>query len=285
VNKLLLFCIFLTISSCTFFDSFDDVPMFLDIPSANFEVSTGQGFGTSKITAVEVFADGFSIGTFELPAKVPVLSSGDSDNVEISIFPVIRNNGIISNQVKYPFYEREDFSFPFISGEVVTVIPSFKYRSDAIIETVCDFENNNCINIDIDLNFDLRFSQSTETDFGDFCGKITLKDSIRFFEKASFQSVEKSILNSNIVFLEMDYRCEQNFGVGLVLSGSGVPDFPAYTIVLNEQETWNKIYIEVSQLLEPTNIESFRVLIGTPIEKTTSSETSIWIDNVKLVHF
>jgi len=281
VKKILFFSIIVMLSSCSLFDTFDDVPMYLDIPSVGLSTTTGQGLNTQKILDVEVFADGFSVGVFNLPAKVPILSSNES--VEISIFPVIRNNGILSNPVKYPFYEREDYSFTFEAGEEKLIVPVFKYRSDAFVKLICDFEVGNCITFDFDENFDLRFEQSSETDYGDFCGKITIEESNTFFEKASFEGIQKSSLTSNIVFLEMDYRCDNDFGVGLILSGSGEPDFPAYKLVLNKQENWNKIYIEVSQLLVSNNIESFRVLLGTPT--TTTSPGSVWVDNIKLVHF
>lgn len=268
--------------SCSLFDTFDEVPMFLDISSVELKTTSEQGLNNHNISAIEVFADGFSVGVFSLPAKVPVLSSGGS-NVEVSIFPVIRNNGITSNPVRYPFYKDDAMTLQFEAGIDKLIVPIFEYRTDAVVNTICDFEVNNCITFDFDQNLNVRFMQSTETMFGDFCGKITIEEANTFFEKASFDAINKSSLGNNIVFLEMDYRCENDFGVGLVLSGSGEPDFPAYKLVLNEQETWNKIYIEVSQLLTSTNIETFRVLIGTPT--TTTSPGSIWVDNIKLVHF
>jgi len=270
------------LTSCTLFDSFDEVPIFIDIPSVELSTTTGQGINNHKVIAVEVFADGFSVGTFSLPAKVPVLQ-GANEEISVVIFPVVNNNGIISNPIKYPFYAEVTQNLPYAPGEVFTIIPNFKYRSDAVVKSICDFEISNCITFDFDMNPDLGFVKSAETDYGDFCGKITIEEANTFFEKASFEGVNKSDLSNNIVFLELDYRCDNEFGVGLVLSGGGQPDFPAYKLVLKQQDTWNKVYIEVSQLLTSNNIESFRVLFGTTT--TTTSPGSIWIDNVKLVHF
>ena len=269
------------LASCSLFDTFDEVPMFLDIESVEFESIPVQGFNTSNITAVEAFVDGFSVGVFSLPAKIPVLQTNDS--VDVAIFAVIRNNGITSNPVKYPFYKEAEYVLDFEAGKNVPLKPVFRYRSDAIVVPTCDFESNICITNNIDNNTDIVFERSTETDYGNFCGKITIPEANTFFEKSSFQSFLKSDLNGNIAFLEMDYRCETNFGVGVVLSGQGVPDFPAYTLVLNPQETWNKIYIEISQLISVANVESFQLLFGTTT--ATTDPGSIWIDNLKVVYF
>ena len=56
MKKLLLLSLVVCLASCSLFDNFDEIPMFLDIPSVAFETSSAQGFNTNKITAVEAFA-------------------------------------------------------------------------------------------------------------------------------------------------------------------------------------------------------------------------------------
>lgn len=255
--------------------------MYLEVDAVTFKTTNQQGFNTHKITDVEVFADGFSIGVFNLPARVPVLQQ--SDSVAISIFPVIRNNGIASNPVSYPFYDRVDYNFKFEASSVVTVNPEFKYRDDAILVQICDFESNNCLSNNYDNNPATKFVQSSETDFGNFCGKISLPEQNVFFEKSSFNSVQKSQFTGNLVFLELDYRCTVPFTVGVLLRGGGVPDYPVYKVALTEQEEWNKVYIELSQEVSNELVESFQILFGTTTATTDIGD--IWLDNIRVIHF
>lgn len=263
------------------FDSFDESPMFIELEDFTFTTTAQQGINTQKIQDVEVFADGFSIGVFNLPAKVPVLS--DNATVDIVIFPNIRNNGQISASVSYPFYKEVRVSLPFEPEQVVPVQLNFSYRDDAQIVNVCDFEGANCFVDNFDMNLDILFNRSSETIYGNFCGKITLPEDNTFFEKSTFNSINKSDLTSTRVYLEMDYRCETEFSAGVLLSGGGLPDFPAYAFTFKPTSEWNKIYIELSELIVSSNIESFKVIYGTTTPTTTAG--SIWVDNVRVLYF
>ncbi|MBT8232709.1 MAG: hypothetical protein HKO66_05625 [Saprospiraceae bacterium] len=281
MKKLLILLFTVNFTSCTLLDGFDETPMFIQVDSVSLSTNGNQGWPSHKISDIEVFADGFSVGVFNLPAKVPVLQTNDS--IDITIAPVIRNNGISSNPVKYPFYQNLDFSFLFEEGTTIPLSPTFKYRNDAVIVPICDFEISNCINLDFDQNINIGFIKSSDTEYGDFSGLIEIEEANTFFEKGSFTQINKSLLSNNIAFLEMDYKCEIGFGIGVILSGQGVPDFPAYKIVLKPQETWNKIYIEISQLISPSNVEGFRILFGTTTATTIPGK--IWVDNLRVVHF
>ena len=281
MKKFLVCILFLALGSCTLFDSFDALPMFFRIDEVQLTTTVAQGYNTHKIQDVSVYADGFSIGVYNLPTSIPVLKT--KEKLDLSIFAVIRNNGIASNPIEYPFYDKLSYEFDFVEEKSIALDLNFKYSSAVQIEQIADFEIANSFTVNFDNNDQLEFVRSSDTPYGDFCGKITLTESESFFEKASFLSIKRSTVSGSPVYLEMDYKSDMPFGLGILRKETGVGFVPFYKIILNEKEEWNKIYLELTAELNDPQVEEFNILIGSAAN--TTSTGSLFIDNVRIVHF
>ena len=276
-----LILIILTFSQCSLFDTLGEDVMFLEFESAELTTTSGQGENTHKIQDIHVFVDGFSVGVFNLPAKVPVLSN-DSD-VRVDVFAVISNNAQRSNPIDYPFYDKVTFDLTFEPLATRALDLNFRYNNDAKVVILADFEGNNPLSVSLPGSTNIDFIRSRETPYGDFCGKLTLPEEVTFYEKTTFGKIPRSVLATNEVYLEIDYKCDIEFGVGLVLETSANGTIPIYKLRLRPQEEWNKVYIQFSQELAIDGIEEFSILLGSGIDDP--EDGSIWVDNIKFVHF
>lgn len=93
----------LTYSGCKVLDPDEEVPSYLYIKPFEVNVSNPiYGTASDKITDAWVYVDGAFWGIYELPAYIPYFGT---DSTRIIIRPGIKQNGISSKRVYYPFYE------------------------------------------------------------------------------------------------------------------------------------------------------------------------------------
>jgi hypothetical protein len=86
-------------------------------------------------------------------------------------------------------------------------------------------------------------------------------------------------------FIEMDYKCNQNFSIKVdVLTqnqGSATIDF----FVLNKKESWNKIYINLTQLINAQPQGSvYRIRFVMNYNSAAGNTGEVFIDNFKVVY-
>ncbi len=265
--------------SCSFFDASDELPMILEVNEVSLTTVANEGSNSHNISAVSVFADGFSIGVFEVPSLIPVLDLDNNRETVLDIFPVIRNNGIGSNPIHYPFYTSKEFSFAFEEEKIIPLDLEFKYVENSSFVVIEDFEGSHIIQDNIDGNPDIEFEKSSDAIYGSFCGKITTTADNPIFEKASSFRYSKDEVQNSPVYLEIDYKNSIPFQIG-VLKYSGLSGNRQYKIVLVGTSEWNKIYIELTEELGGTNYNEFQLLFGSAASNDIGS---VWIDNIKLV--
>ena len=269
------------LASCTFFDNPDLVPMYFNFEEVNLETNADQGVNSHNIKDVSVYADGFSIGVYNLPVSVPVLNTDES--LKLDVLAVVRNNGIASNPIEYPFYKSLAYEFDFEAGQSMDLPLTFEYAEQAKIINVADFEVSNTLTVDIDGDSDIDFIRSSDTPYGSFAGKITTTADSPIFVKSSFNRINREDVLNGPVFLELDYRNTIDFNVGIVRYEPGNFEVPFFIVGLVEQEEWNKVYIELTPYLGDDIIEEFTIMIGSSPQDTSLG--TVEIDNVRLVHF
>ena len=265
--------------ACSFFDSTDHVPMFLDIEESRFTTTPNQGSNSNKITDVSVFADGFSIGIFNIPNEVPVLDL-DKDGIStINVFPVIRKNGIGNNPIQFPFYNSNEFEFMFQEEKLIPLDLEFTYADNIHFVIIENFEGSHIIKDGIDQDPSTVFIKSSEAKYGSFCGKMTTTIDNPVFEEATIFRYTRAEVGNSPIFLELDYKNNIPFRVG-VLTYLGFAGDRDYKIVLTESEDWNKIYIELTDELGGQNYDEFQIVFGSA---SASDIGNVWIDNIKLI--
>ncbi len=277
INLFYLVALCLLASAC---DDFKEEPMYLHINEADFSTVAGQGPPSHRIQDAWVYADGLSIGVFELPADVPVLSS--DSNVDLDIFGGVRSNGLALSPVQYSFYERIEFSQNFEAGTTVDISPTFAYREGAKIAFLEDFEGPNLFSEDLDeddTSVLVKTSDPADVMYGNSCGRITLNAENNLFQQATLATFDAEDFGASEVFVELDFKCDIPFVFGYI-GRTGIFSSAQFPIVLSPTDEWTKIYIDYSVFFNGGDFESYQLLLaGAPVE----TGGTIWVDNIKLV--
>jgi hypothetical protein len=266
------------LSACSFLDSSDDVPMYLDVESVSFSTKPGEGAGSSNITNVSVFSDGFNIGVFPYPGAIPVLDLDGDGKISLDIFAGIKNNGQGSNQISYPFYKSIQLNYTYEENKHIPLNLEFEYKDEIQFVYNDDFENSIMFNYS-GQETQTDFVQSDEAIYGNFCGLIETMEGQTIFEEESSFRRNRSEVENSILYLEMDYKNTIPFQVGYI-AYAGNLGIRNYKLVLTPSEEWNKVYIELTQEVNLEDFDQMAILLGSA---SANDIGKVWIDNVKLL--
>ena len=280
LKLLYLFNLCLFASAC---DDFKEEPMYLHINAADFMTVDSQGPPSHRIQDAWVYADGLSIGVFELPADVPVLSP--DSNVEIDIFGGVRSNGLVLSPIQYSFYERIAFTQDFEAGTTIEISPTFAYREGAKIAFLEDFEGPNLFSEDLDdddTSALVKTSDPVDVMYGNSCGRITVNTENDLFQQATLATFNAEDFGASEVFVELDFKCDIPFIFGYI-GQTGIFSSAQFPIVLAPTDEWTKIYIDFSVFFNGGEFDSYKLLLaGAPLLEGEGG--TIWVDNIKLVY-
>lgn len=280
----------MAVSSCNKFKGNQEIPAYIHVDT--FLLTTNyaiEGAASHKITDVWLYIDNNLQGCYELPATIPVLERGKH---VVTLYPGIKLNGISSTRTINPFYK------PYIVEEFLleekkidTILPSTTYYSkdESTIEFRLkeDFErqitletangsDTTIIRTDRDdpQNWDDEYNNSH------YSGYVWIGDTTNYFCLASEELYDLPD-QGNSVFLEIDYKCNEIFEVGLFAKVGGIETIPL--IYVNPSETWNKIYVNLGPNITNTQQASyFKFYIAGKVDE--GSEAEYYFDNIKLVY-
>jgi len=285
--------ILFSITSCDIVNPEEPIPAYLVIPefTLNTELST-EGTNSHKITEAHIFVANEFIGIFSLPATVPVLAEGVQD---VEIFPGIRPNGLGDITDIYPFYERYQTTLDFVSGSIDTIMPVTRYLDNVkfFFEPQENFEDGTLtFAIDIDGDPATTIELTNQEVFeGNGSGLIELERTDAQMELGSNLITDLPTSNSTATFLELNYKTETSFLVGVI--GYDSQGRIIYSLVdkgVNPRDDWNKIYFDFSEeMIDLISVEDqlagWRLVIISDLFDGATDQANIYLDNIKLVQF
>jgi len=254
--------------------------MFLINSEVSLATKSNQGANTHKIRDLSVYADGFSIGFFNVPTDIPILD--EDDNTMINVAAGIRNNGLGANPLEYPFYKIQEFDFTYQEERQIPFDIEFEYRDDVKFTILEGFESTHEFNADFDNDPETKITKSNDARSGSFSGKFSINEDNPRVEVGTDFIYSADALENSPVYLELDYKNEIPFQVG-VLGYNQMQGIRDYKILLIESEDWNKIYIELTNEIIGSNNQEFQIIFRSIPDPDTFG--SVWLDNIKLVHF
>ena len=273
MKKTLYFLIAISLFSCDKDDTTTNgVPSYIQID----EITLDEDY-TTNITDAWVYIDGVNKGVYELPAHFPVLNDGA---VEVRIYAGIKDNGIASQRVTYPFYHSYTSTVKLTIDSSTIISPTVVLKEN--IEGIID-------NFDQSYNFnhDTCFSvPETEGPYGNY-GSLSFLDSILVTEinyknPLSFDNVPQQ---GSATYLELDYKSDSEFLVGMYINFPNTPTLQKDLLWINPKDDWNKIYVNLTQTVsEAIGAESFSVFIRMQRDNF-SEEKRLDFDNIRIVHY
>ncbi len=285
-----IFFIFLLLNSCQLIDEEEKIPSYIHVEKVTLTTDySKQGSASEKITEAWLSIDDNLLGIFELPFTVPVLKTG---KYKITIRAGIKNNGISASRRIYPFYKEYEIETDLIAGEISTIEPRITYKEEAKFVWKEDFEDAG-ISLDT-LNNSTVDIEKTNTNI--FEGKYALKSMFNNENKIlecstidSDGSVNGRFYrpdNSGETYLEMNYKNNMSFTIGMYYFLDGSPQYMPVMSLLPKDD-WNKIYIDFTEILTHyTNINNYHLYIYASKDSTeTELNPELYFDNFKLIHF
>ncbi len=270
----------ISVSSCALFEAYDKVPMFIEINSVSLETESGQGSNHHKIIDIWPTADGEGLGVFEMPITFPVLD--EDENTKMFYQAGIRRLGEFEDHTIYPFYERLEVDHNFEENTTITPDLKFKYKESTVFRMVQGFDNQVLFTNEVD-DDSLTVMTIVEDDCAEgFCGLIKLTPENPEFAAASSELYVDIPTNGTAVYLEMEYKTDINLSIGLQSEVNGT-DFEQYFITVLPTDTWNKVYIDMAEILLASQLDSYRIVLGAL--NTTDGPVEVRVDNIKLLHF
>ena len=274
------------LSGCEPKDDENLVPSYIYIDEIDLNTVYQQGSSSSKITDAWIYIDGTFIGSFELPATVPILNTGKQT---INIRPGIKLNGINNTRSVYPFFTQlykevvlvKD-SVVNITGTTVNYVPTVKFpflENFEISGMSLDTTSKSTVGISKTSDPSLIYPESDNT----YSAIVQLDKDSSIFEAVTREKYDFPG-NGSFIFLEMDYKINHEMVVGVFYLSQGLK-LQRPLLILNPTEEWNKVYINLSvPKYDTPNATDFQIFFGA--QKNTGSEESLFLlDNLKIVHF
>lgn len=278
---ILLFICVLAWNSCEIINPPEAIPAYIQIDTMLLTTSSVQGSASHRIGAVQVSAGSELLGIFPLPTTIPVLQSGEQN---INVDAVVIESGISALRELYPFYERYTTMGELVEGETLQIMPQTSYNSAANFAFVEDFNGGNSFVDDLDGDPGTRMELTFDDVFeGSGAGRIVLNESgsvamvgtgISYILPTSGQSI----------FLEMNYKCNNNFTVGIRgMNSSSGEAANVDKVTFTPREEWNKVYISLDQEAVSIGVNQFQIYIKM-FKSDDVAIAELVLDNIKLIH-
>jgi len=273
--------VLMLISSCSK-DSFEaKVPAYISIDK--FTVISDyslHGSNSSNITDVWVYVNDDLVGTYELPARFPVLKEGTHN---VKFYAGIKDNGVSGLRERYLFYTPHEEQITFEKGKEIKVEPQITYISSTKTAWLEDFESPST-SFTYTTGSDTIINKTTNDVFeGNASGQVYLQSHMDFFEAKSPVFSNVSSIGSP-VYLELNFKTNEPILVGLKTDDDNIG-----IVNLNTTSTWKKIYINLTPAVsqKPANT-NFYVFFGIQSSASSPFQTSnpeFYLDNIKILHY
>ena len=251
------------------------IPAYIKIEN----IYLGENDSNSTITDAWVYVNGQLQGVYELPAKFPVLEEG---NANIKVYAGIKNNGIASDRVIYPFYSSDTTNKVLTINASTEIYPTVNIKGN-IDGQFDDFDNG------YSFNSDACFQVLLGGPYGKY-GSLSLSDSDSILiTEINYQDFPLSFDNvpqqGSPTYMELDYKNNTSFLVGMYINSPNSPTLEKGLLWINPKEDWNKIYIDLTQTVsEAIGAETFSIFIKMQRDSNLD-ENKLDFDNIRIIHY
>ncbi len=297
-SRILAVLLFVFLLSCSKNEE-ATVPAYIVIDQIDLVTNfVNEGTSNHKITTAWVFANGEAVGAFELPCKVPAILKEGKNNLRI--IPGINLNGKASSRAIYEAYEELNIEVNYQKSNSKNADTLFLDSADLVTSYVSNFNvyiledfdnaglslektNRSDTTIFKVKNDTLTFKnpQNLNEDNGD-AGLLVAHSGAKRAEIAAVDGLQLPFGGSN-VFLEMNYKCNAPFAIGVISNNSGSVN-QQITYIVNAKEYWNKLYINlVTEISANPNAKDYKVYFSL-IHNSSLDTSKVYLDNLKLVY-
>lgn len=227
------------------------IPTYITLHSASVVPYQSSGSVSQEVSDVWVYQYPEAIGTFELPATVPIIHKEEE---RLILRGGVRENNIPFSRVEYPFWLPDTMYFQFQADKDLSYKPTFKYVPDTMLTLPLNetFENQS---IDFQLfNSGLAADTASLIRFhnsafeGNYAGYVAFNDTNSLFEIVNITGFSLPRFNTPI-WLEMAYQTTLNFKVGVVIHYLNDLQVQAFELPINKDSQWHHLYVNLTPVV------------------------------------
>jgi hypothetical protein len=258
-------------------------PKYVFFNNIQLKPKTSEGANTHKITDLWVYADGQLLGAFDKNKPIPIISQ--NDEIELNIFAGIRANGVKQSPQLYFMLDDINIAIENKKGTIDTLNAVFTYSENAKFAFIEDFEGGSIFNKDLDNDSTSSIIRSKNQPIsGLYSGLMSLNKDHPFIKVTSGNSFYAIPSTGYSTFIELDYKCNIDFIVGLIgQDKTSGKEYQNDVMYINNKETWNKIYIDLTQAIQNSGLGIYKIYFSCEHEDKNSI-SEVYIDNVKLLY-
>jgi hypothetical protein len=288
-----------TMTSCSLFTPPAIIPCYGHIDSIPLIITNPlqQGTSANGINSVWVYVDDNPIGAFQMPVTFPMIAT--TGQHKVTIFAGVENFGEAENRTKYPFYSSYILNTTLTQGATVKFKPTVEYATWAKVGIIDNFDESGLTpqHIYKDTNAP-TYSKATDTNMyiihipnsnvyqGNGSGLVTVNSTKQYYN--GITDTFNIPNNGSAVFLEMNYKTNNVFTVGLYNVGNSIIGGTAYypIVYVDTSSTWKKMYINLQPTIGsyPSYNNEYKIYFNVALDPgATLGQT--YFDNVKIVRY
>lgn len=264
------------------------VPGYLHLKAPIFTTKADgtQGINSSDFKDYWVFESGIFKGSYAIPSEFPIQKEGKT---VVRIGAGIKHSGQDEQRMIYPLVKNYIDTVYFKPNQTDTLSPKFTYQDNAVFKLLEDFDKNGLaleFNPSFKVEGDTLIKYNGDDAFvkGNNSGKIILKHDSSILEL--YSPVLNNIPKFSPTYLELDYKNDLPFTVGMYATeiDGNVKQVPL--IVLTPKDYWNKLYLDLeSEIAYHPAGTQFRVFLRFSNNLTAPIQNpKMLIDNLKLIY-
>ena len=266
-----------------------------DIAVSYSKIDLAQFNSTSGLTAhnftdIWLTVNGEKLGTWELPCKIPVLASG---KVKVSMLPGIAMNGMSTTRPEYPFVENFSQEITLTKGTETVIAPVFNYYGSSLyFPLVENFESAGTSFESTDTSAHLYVTKIYDPELiyqnpNDPNDKNTCSGLVALSDHSEFEIASPEMKlpgGGKSVFLELNYKCDQDLFISLiVLNSNSVPSHEPLVGLRSTGGAWKKAYVNLTLGVSRNYTASgFKIMLSGA--KNGAEKANYYFDNISHVH-
>lgn len=254
------------------------IPGRLIVSDIRVDTQIEEGTRLQNISLIYGYYNGVFKGALELPATFNLSSSGVG---EVLLFAGINENGIQSSPVIYPFFDPFQTTIELEAGQDALVTPRFTYQSEVKFRLIDDFEGGTLFTNDLD--GDPNTVIIAHDGLENQGGLIQLDANRPFIEVSNKTGLRALPIDGTPVFVELHYKSNIEFQIGLIGWSSTIPKSTNYKISIRPKAEWNKIYINFTPEIQNSQFEFYQLVLKADHDESLIS-SRIYLDNIKWLH-
>lgn len=278
---ILLLCVSFFWQCCNIINPAEKVPTYIHIDSFQFVRNPVWPLlpASSNITGVKVYYNNNPIGTFDLPATIPVIAQGAGT---IEVAPIISVNGLNNLTAVYPFYQLDTMSFNAQPGKTIVFNPVTSYFNDIVPYLISDFSGNPLFALDMGNRPLLTVYPPDPGAYnGGGTGSIKL---LAIGDSSVDSTIKQFAIPKGSAYIEFDYLTTIPFAVGLQANIAGIFSTPFYLggVFPNVDGKWRKFYLSVADFNAQYQGSTYNFYISATLGPNQTSGRML-IDNIYLI--